>query len=59
MIKFTCKNEECPNVDVEYNFNDDIQYAECGGCKNILIAELSDVEPITPLVPKFPESSSA
>ena len=39
MVKFICKNPECKNFEVEYNFADGYDTAECGGCKATLDGE--------------------
>jgi len=36
MTTFICTETDCPNKDVEYNFDGEIAIAECGGCKAIL-----------------------
>jgi hypothetical protein len=44
MVKFICTETECPNKDIEYNFVDGYETAQCGGCQTILDAQPSEQE---------------
>jgi hypothetical protein len=39
MTQFQCNEDNCANKGVEYNFEDDIATAECGGCGATLRAQ--------------------
>lgn len=43
MITYKCKNSNCKNSGIDYNFLGNNPTAECGGCKAILIG--TDVRP--------------
>jgi hypothetical protein len=36
VVTFTCANEECENVNIDYNFFGTPENAMCGGCKETL-----------------------
>lgn len=36
MTTFLCDEPSCPNADIEYNFEDSLATAQCGGCGAIL-----------------------
>jgi hypothetical protein len=38
MVTLKCTKDECVNKDIEFNFLGNPELAECGGCKEILIA---------------------
>lgn len=44
MVKIQCDNKGCANKGVPYYFEEEVEVAECGGCKEVLEAQPSDVE---------------
>ena len=45
MVTFECKNKDCDNKNVAYNFLGNPETAMCGGCKATLIATDSRPDP--------------
>jgi hypothetical protein len=46
MVTFECKNTDCDNSNVAYNFLGNLETAMCGGCKNVLTAKDLRDDPI-------------